>query len=80
MYAAILGEDRSAVSAVTSNFNIAFLRATQGKDITAEAEVVRMGRRLVFLQVSLYEEGSRDPVAHATGTYARTPPAKVAKT
>ncbi|MCP4330766.1 MAG: PaaI family thioesterase [Alphaproteobacteria bacterium] len=71
MYAAILGQDSAALSAVTSNFNIAFLRATQGREVTAEATVVRMGRRLVFLQVYLYEEGSRDPVAHATGTYAR---------
>jgi len=71
MYAAILGLDIADKPAVTSNFTMTFLRAAQPADIVAEAEIVRMGRRLIYLQTYLYASDDRAPIAHATGTYAR---------
>jgi len=71
MYAAILGLDASDKAAVTSNFAMTFLRAAEPADIVAEAEVIRMGRRLIYLQTYVYSGDDRAPIAHATGTYAR---------
>ena len=71
MYSAILGLDIADKPAVTSNFTMTFLRAAQPADIVAEAEIVRMGRRLIYLQAYLYAGDDRAPIAHATGTYAR---------
>jgi acyl-coenzyme A thioesterase PaaI-like protein len=38
--------------------------------MTAEAKLVRMGRRLAVGEVEIYSEGVPDMVAHATATYA----------
>jgi len=71
MYVAILGEDREAVSAVTTSMTTHFLRPPGTKDILADCEVLRMGKRLITLQVYIYADGEEDPVAHVTGTYAK---------
>lgn len=71
MYAALLSLDDSAVSAVTSDFTIHFLHPPRERDVLAEGQVIRMGRRLIYLEVMLNSEGDPDPVAHATGTYTR---------
>ncbi len=73
MYVLILSLDASAVMAVTTSLHINFLRPPMGADIVARGEVLRMGRRLAFLEVTLFVEGEAEPVAHATGTYALPP-------
>jgi len=70
MYAAVLGHNRDAVMAVTSNLTIHFLRAPKPADLLGEAEVLRLGRRLAVIEVTIRAEGEEKPVAHVTGTYA----------
>jgi len=70
MYAAVLGMRGEAVMAVTSNLTIHFLRAPKPADIVAEAELLRLGRRLAVVEVTIYSAGDSKPVAHITGTYA----------
>lgn len=70
MYAVILGLRGEAIMAVTSNLSIHFLRAPKLVDVMAEAELLRLGRRLAVVEVTLYSEGDAKPVAHVTGTYA----------
>jgi uncharacterized protein (TIGR00369 family) len=65
---ATLGE--AGIEAVTSNLNINFLARPEPNDMTAEAKLVRMGRRLAVGEVEIYSEGVPDMVAHATATYA----------
>jgi uncharacterized protein (TIGR00369 family) len=70
MYAVVLGVKRDAVMAVTSNLSIHFLRAPKPATIIAEGKLLRLGRRLAVVEVTIYSEGEAEPVAHATGTYA----------
>jgi uncharacterized protein (TIGR00369 family) len=70
MYAVVLGMKREAVMAVTSNLSIHFLRAPKPADLLAQGELLRLGRRLAVVAVTIYAEGETEPVAHATGTYA----------
>ncbi|HYB10797.1 MAG TPA: PaaI family thioesterase [Alphaproteobacteria bacterium] len=70
MYAAVLGARGDAIMAVTSNLSIHFLRAPKPVDMVAEAELLRMGRRLAVVEVTLYSAGDEKPVAHIAGTYA----------
>jgi uncharacterized protein (TIGR00369 family) len=64
---AALGKD---VVAVLSNLMITFLRPAKDSDLIAEAKIVRLGRRLAYLETYLFSEGSPDPVAHATSSFA----------
>ncbi len=70
MYAALLGADRRATGAVTSNLNISFLRRPSPRDLIAEAEVLRLGRRLSVGEVRMFSDGESGIVAHATVTYS----------
>jgi len=70
MYAALLGADRRATGAVTSNLNISFLRRPSPRDLIAEAEVLRLGRRLSVGEVRMLSDGESAIVAHATVTYS----------
>ena len=44
-----------------------------GRDLLAEARVLKLGRSLSVTDVLLYSEHSDDPVAHASLTYAIPP-------
>ena len=76
MYVAILAEDREAVSAVTASMTIHFLQAPEQKDLIAECVPLKMGKRLMTLEVLVYSEGVEPPVAHVTGSYMRRGPSK----
>ncbi|HEY1075591.1 MAG TPA: PaaI family thioesterase [Fontimonas sp.] len=71
MYALVLSHLGPLLMAVTSNLNINFLNKAKPGDLIAEARLLKLGRRLVVMEVSLYS--SADPalcVAHVTGSYA----------
>lgn len=70
-YAAIIAADRECANAVTSNFNISFLRRPPPCDLLADAELLKPGRRLLVGEVRIYSAESMNIVAHATVTYAR---------
>jgi acyl-coenzyme A thioesterase PaaI-like protein len=70
MYAcmhAALGED---VIAVMSNLVITFMRPAKARDLIAEARLIRRGRSLAYLEAYLYSDGSAEPIAHATSSFA----------
>ena len=56
--------------ALTSSVTMQFLRRPQPADLIGEGRLLRMGRRLSVSDVLLYSDGTADPVAQATVTYA----------
>jgi uncharacterized protein (TIGR00369 family) len=73
MYAAVLARLGRLEMAVTQNLNINFLSRPKPDDLRAEAEILKMGRRTVVLDVKIFSGDSSDVVAHATGTYSLPP-------
>jgi len=71
MYAALLAADGSAVDAVTSQLQTTFLRPVRATDLIADARVVKLGRRQIYLEVLITAPGDDRAVAHATGSYMR---------
>lgn len=78
LYAAILGEIGLVALAVTTNLNINFLlKPSATNDIIGECKLLKVGKRLVVGEVTLYSEGIIEPVAHAVGSYSIPPADKV---
>ncbi len=75
MYATLLSVNGKAKLAVTTSFNINFLHRPFPGGLVAEGRVIKLGKRLAVLEVTMHSEGHAEPVAHATGTYS-IPPAK----
>lgn len=76
MYLAILSRIGSVALTVTTNCSIDFMRKpAAGRDVLAEARVLKLGRSLAVGDVLLFSEGQTDPVARAGLTYS-IPPAK----
>jgi uncharacterized protein (TIGR00369 family) len=76
LYVAVLGDVGIVPLAVTTNLNINFLRKPAAdRDVIGVCRLLKVGRLLAIGEVTLYSDGSEDPVAHATGTYA-IPPAR----
>jgi uncharacterized protein (TIGR00369 family) len=73
MYVAILASIGPVPLAVTTNLNINFLRKPAQRDLTAEARLMKLGKRLAVGEVSIYSDGEEDMVAHATSTYSIPP-------
>lgn len=63
-----LGVEASA--SVTSNLNISFLGRPGPADLIAEGRLLKLGRSLAVAEVRIFSQGSPDPKAHATVTYA----------
>jgi uncharacterized protein (TIGR00369 family) len=70
LYVAILANVGPVGLAVTTNLTFNFLRKPEPRDLVAEAKLLKLGRRLVVGDVSLFSVGSPDLVCHATGTYS----------
>ena len=73
MYAVVLGMIGQVKLAVTTNFNINFLRKPAATDLIAEGKIIKMGKRLAIMEVSIHAESIDKLVAHATGTYSIPP-------
>lgn len=74
LYVAVLGAIGIVPLAVTTNLNINFMRKpAAGRDVLGVCRLLKVGRSLAIGEVTLYSDGSDDPVAHATGTYAIPP-------
>ena len=71
IYAAILAADEQATDAVTSSFHMCFLRRPALKDVLADAEILKTGRRLIVGEVRLHTDGDEEAIAQATVSYAR---------
>lgn len=73
MYAVVLGLIGQVKLAVTTNFNINFLRKPEETDLLAEGRIIKLGKRLAIMEVSISAENTGKLVAHATGTYSIPP-------
>lgn len=73
MYAALLSAIGKVKLAVTTSFNINFLRRPFPSALVAEGRIIKLGKKLAVMEVTILSEGHADPVAHATGTYSIPP-------
>ncbi len=70
MYAAVLSSKGKVALAVTTSFNINFLRKPGQRDMIGEVWLMKLGRRLAVGDIALYSIGEDDLAAHATATYS----------
>ncbi|MCB1759124.1 MAG: PaaI family thioesterase [Gammaproteobacteria bacterium] len=73
MYAVVLSLIGEVKLAVTTNFNINFLRKPALTDLLADGRIIKLGKRLAVVEVSVMTAEERELVAHATGTYSIPP-------
>jgi uncharacterized protein (TIGR00369 family) len=73
MYVALLAAIGPVPLAVTINLNINFLRKPGRCDLTAEARLLKLGKRLATGEVTLRCDDEEEPVAHVTSTYSIPP-------
>jgi uncharacterized protein (TIGR00369 family) len=74
LYLSILAIQGPVALAVTTSLTINFLRKPTGDAaVQGECRLLKVGKRLVVGEVTLYSEGSGLPVAHVTGTYSVPP-------
>ncbi|MCP4392447.1 MAG: PaaI family thioesterase [Gammaproteobacteria bacterium] len=71
MFAVVLSLLGEIKLAVTTSLNINFLRKPAECDLIARGNIIKLGKRLAVVEVSIYSED--DIVAHATGTYSIPP-------
>ena len=71
MYAVVLSLLGEIKLAVTTSLNINFVRKPANTDLVALGSMIKLGKRLAVLEVSIYSND--DIVAHATGTYSIPP-------
>ena len=77
MYLAILARIGPVALAVTTNCAIDFMRKpAAGRDLLAEARVLKLGRVLAVGDVLVFSEGEAAPVARAGLTYSIPPGAR----
>jgi uncharacterized protein (TIGR00369 family) len=69
-YALVLAHVGDQLMAVTSQLNMSFLRGAAPGDLHAEAELLRLGRRMAVCDVRLWTEGPERLAAQANVTYA----------
>ena len=73
LYVAILSAIGPVALAVTTNFSINFLRRPDQRDILADARIMKLGKRLAVMEVTLYSDEGDEPIAHVTSTYSIPP-------
>lgn len=74
LYALVLAQVGLEPLAVTTSLNMNFLRKPAPADLLAVAHPLKVGKRLVVGEVSLYTAGDTVRcLAHATGTYSVPP-------
>ncbi|MCC6304106.1 MAG: PaaI family thioesterase [Rhodobacteraceae bacterium] len=74
VYLAILARIGPVALAVTTGASIDFLRKpAPGKDLRAEARLLKLGRTLAVGDVLVFSDGSPGPVARAALTYSIPP-------
>lgn len=70
VYFAVLASIGPVLLAVTTSLNINFLRKPEPGELTVDAKLLKLGKRLAVGEVSVYAAGSEEPVSHATVTYS----------
>ena len=71
LYVAIMGEIGIVPLIVTTNLSINFMRKPAAdRAIVGVCTLMKLGQSLAVGEVSLFSEGSDEPVAHVVGTYS----------
>jgi uncharacterized protein (TIGR00369 family) len=70
MYVAVFSAVGAQPLAVTTNLTINFLRKPAQTDLLAETKLLKIGKRLVVGEVTIFSDGQDEPVAHVTSTYS----------
>jgi uncharacterized protein (TIGR00369 family) len=70
MYAAIMGVAAEGERAVTADMTMHFMRRPAGAVLTAEARILRRGRRSIVCAVDVHVDGEGESVCHVVGSYA----------
>jgi uncharacterized protein (TIGR00369 family) len=73
MYILVLAISGIEGHAVTTNLNINFLRKPKPVDVIGEVRLLKSGARLIVGDVTMYSDGEKTAVAHATVTYSIPP-------
>lgn len=74
LYVAILCEIGPVALAVTTNLSINFLRRPSGEaDVIGDCRLMKVGKRLVVGEVTLYSDGEAEPIGHVVATYSIPP-------
>lgn len=79
LYGAVMSVVADGDKSVTASLNTVFLRRPAARDVIAEAQLLRCGKRLAYGEVMLYSDGDPEPVGHVTATYSIPPQAKQPK-
>ncbi|WP_337185667.1 PaaI family thioesterase [Phenylobacterium sp.] len=69
-YALVLAHIGDRLMTVTSQLNMSFLRGARPGELQAEAEMLRLGRRLAVCDVRIWTESPERLAAQANVTYA----------
>ncbi|MHA7818092.1 MAG: PaaI family thioesterase [Erythrobacter sp.] len=69
-YAVILAHIGIVPMAVTSNLNMSFLRGIHARDFHADAQIIKLGRRLATVDVRIWQDEPENIAAQSTVTYA----------
>jgi uncharacterized protein (TIGR00369 family) len=69
-YIAILGHVDDAVHTVTANMTISFLNKPEYAPLYAKAEILKLGRQLVTVNIAIHSVETERILAHATASYA----------
>lgn len=70
MYACVLAHLGPELMAVTTDMTLHFLSRTPAADVVAEARLLKLGRRLIVMDVTIPGRDGQMS-CHVTGTYAR---------
>ncbi len=74
LYVAILSRIGPVALAVTTDFTCHFLnKPSADQALLAQAKLLKLGKRLVIGEVTLYSEQQKEPVAHVVATYSVPP-------
>ena len=74
MYAVVMTRLGPLEQAVTTHLSAAFMRRPAPQPLVGEGRLLKLGRRLAFGDVLVFNEGDPQPVAQASVTYS-VPPA-----
>lgn len=74
IYCAILSRIGPVALAVTTNAAIDFMRKpAAGRDLLAECRILKLGRSLAVAEAMIFSDGTPEPVARCSMTYAIPP-------
>lgn len=69
-YVVILAHIGPVISVATANMNMNFLKRPAPGNLRSHSRLIRLGRRLAVVEISIVADGDDEPCAHAVATYA----------